>query len=242
MDRPTVICHMLTALDGKIDGQFFSAPETAPALKKYGEVREFYDCPATVYGTTTMAEGYSDGFVYDLPKSAAVFPREDYVAQSDVKRYIVSLDGEGILRWHGKYLERKGRPKAHVVEVLTEKASDSYLEYLRGFGISYIFAGEETVDCALLLRKLKTLFGIDRVLLAGGGVTNQAFAAEGLIDELSIVLAPTADGESGAASLFETGGFSSAAPMAFSLESAEVVERDTLWLRYKAKSKGGDAK
>ncbi len=233
---------MLTALDGKIDGQFFSAPETMPALKKYGEVREFYDCPATVYGTTTMAEGYADGFVYDLPESAARFPREDYIVQSDVKRYIVSLDGEGILRWHGKYLERKGRPKAHVIEVLTEQVPDSYLAYLRGFGISYIFAGEETIDCALLLRKLKALFGIDRVLLAGGGVTNQAFAAEGLIDELSIVLAPTADGESGAASLFETGGFSSAAPMAYSLESVEVVEKDTLWLRYKAKAKGGYAK
>ena len=45
------------ALDGKIDGSFFTAPETMPALRKYGEVRRFYDYPATIYGTTTMAEG-----------------------------------------------------------------------------------------------------------------------------------------------------------------------------------------
>ena len=36
------------SLDGRIDGTFFSAPETMPALRKYGEVRKFYDCPATI--------------------------------------------------------------------------------------------------------------------------------------------------------------------------------------------------
>lgn len=72
-------------------------------------------------------------------------------------------------------------------------------------------------------------------MLAGGGVTNQAFAAAGLIDELSIVLAPTADGDSGSASLFETGGFSTAAPTAYSLKAVEQIENDTLWLRYTAK-------
>ena len=235
MDRPTVICHMLMALDGRIDGSFFSAPETAPALRKYGEVRKFYDCNAVIYGTTTMAEGYADGFVSELPETDVTFPREDHLGDSDVKNYIVSLDGEGVLRWHGKYLEKKGRPKAHVIEVLTEKVSDSYLDYLHGFDISYIFAGEETIDCALLLRKLKAHLGIDRVMLAGGGITNQAFAAAGLIDELSIVLAPTADGDSGCASLFETGGFSPAVPAAFSLKSVERIENDTLWLRYTAK-------
>ena len=235
MDRPTVICHILMALDGKIDGAFFSAPETMPALRKYGEVRKFYDCPVTIYGTTTMAEGYADGFVSELPEADVTFPREDHLGDSDVKNYIVSLDGEGVLKWHGKYLEKKGRMRAHVIEVLTEKVSDRYLAYLRGFGISYLFAGKETIDCALLLQKLKTLFGIDRVLLAGGGVTNQAFAAAGLIDELSIVLAPTADGDSSAASLFETGGFSSAAPAAYTLKAVEQIENDTLWLRYTAK-------
>ena len=226
---------MLTSLDGRIDGTFFSAPETAPALRKYGEVRKFYDCPATIYGTTTMAEGYADGFVTDLPETKLTFPREDHLGDSDVKNYIVSLDGEGVLRWHGKYLEKKGRPKAHVIEVLTKKVSDRYLAYLCDLDISYIFAGDETIDCALLLRKLKALFGIDRVMLAGGGITNQAFAAAGLIDELSIVLAPTADGDSGCASLFETGGFSPAVPAAFSLEAVERIENDTLWLRYTAK-------
>lgn len=235
MDRPTVICHMLTSLDGKIDGSFFSAPETHPARQKYGECRKFYDCPATIYGTTTMAEGYADGIVSDLPESVQVYPHEDYLADSGVKNYIVSLDGEGVLKWSGNCLEKKGRPKTHVIEVLTERVSDRYLAYLRGLEISYLFAGKEAIDCALLLRKLKTLFGIDKVLLAGGGVTNWSFVAAGLVDELSIILAPTADGGSDSASLFETGGISPTVSAVFSLKAVERVESDTLWLRYIAK-------
>ena len=38
MERPFVVCHMLTSLDGKIDGTFFGVPETVPAIKAYGEL------------------------------------------------------------------------------------------------------------------------------------------------------------------------------------------------------------
>ena len=56
-----VICHMLASLDGKIDGDFFSMPESAPAIEAYGKLRGFYKCQATLYGTTTMLGGYADG-------------------------------------------------------------------------------------------------------------------------------------------------------------------------------------
>ena len=34
MDRPFVVCHILTSLDGKIDEAFFGAPETAPSPRQ----------------------------------------------------------------------------------------------------------------------------------------------------------------------------------------------------------------
>ena len=67
---------------------------------------------------------------------------------------------------------------------------------------------------------------------SGGGETNQSFAAAGLIDELSLVISPTADGDSGSASLFETGGFSAPSPKAYRLKAVEQIEKDTLWIRY----------
>ena len=232
MERPYVICHILTALDGKIDGEFFAMPETLPALKKYGEIRRIYDCKATIYGTTTIAEGYSDGYLAEQMICEKVYPREDFIADNSAENYIISLDPRGVLKWGGGYLEKKNRPKAHIVEVLTDGVADGYIGYLRGLGVSYIFAGNDAVDCELLLKKLNTLLGLERVMLAGGGVTNQSFAAAGMIDELSLVIAPTADGDSGSASLFETGGFSAPSPKAYKLKAAEQIENDTLWIRY----------
>lgn len=48
MNRPYVICHMLTSLDGKIDGAYMSAPECAPALTAYGNLRGVFRCQATL--------------------------------------------------------------------------------------------------------------------------------------------------------------------------------------------------
>lgn len=234
MDRPRVICHMLMSLDGKIDGRYFSMPETRPGFKKYGELRGFYGCPAAIYGTTTAAEGYADGTVFasDLPEKCAEAPGPVYVGESGAENYIIAMDPEGKLKWSGKTVEKKGRPRAHVIEALTERASASYIAYLQSLGISYVIAGEKQIDCELLLRKLKEHFGIDSILLAGGGITNWTFVSRGLVDELSIVLVPMADGDSKAASLFETGDLAPAIPKAFALKAVEVIENDTLWLRY----------
>lgn len=232
-EKPYTICHMLTSLDGKIDGDFFSASECMTASQQFSKVRTIYDCSATLYGTTTMEGGYSDGWIGELPKGDPVYPREDYIAESDVQHYIVSLDPQGVLAFSGKYLEKKNRPKAHIIEVLTKQVSDAYIAYLRSLDISYIFAGEKQFDCKLLLEKLKRLFGISKLMISGGGLTNWSFVQENLIDELSLVIAPVADGSRETASIFEKADFlPHRPPAAFTLKSVEQIDGDILWLRY----------
>lgn len=236
MEKPFVVCHMFTSLDGKIDGAYMTDPRAVPARETYGKLRGFYDCQATLYGTTTMAGGFSFGLAPKLSKAGTAYPKEDYVASSDVANYIVSVDPEGILGWNSKYLELKGRPKAHVIQVLTEKVSQAYLAYLHKFDISYIFAGKDQLDCSLLLYKLKTLFHIDRLMIAGGGTINWSFAQEDLIDELSLVIAPVADGNTSSVSIFERmESFPQRSPAAFSLKAVERVDGDGVWLRYALK-------
>lgn len=199
-----MVCHMLASLDGKIDGAFFGAPQTAPALQVYGELRGFYSCQATLYGTTTMLGGYADGKVSPLSANGKGLPKEDWVnpAGKEMGRFIIAVDPAGELAYSGPTLEKKGRPAAHVIEALTQQqASPAYLAYLQEKGVSYLFAGEERLDCALLLQKLYRLFGIDKLMLAGGGIVNGSFLAAGLVDEFSLVVAPVADGGSGVAPL-----------------------------------------
>ena len=229
-----VVCHMCTSLDGKIDGAFFGMPQTAPALRAYGDIRGYYGCSATLYGTTTMLGGYADGSAPALPEGGEAFPLEDWVNEAgrSLKNFIVSVDPQGGLGFSSNTLEKKGRPAAYVIEALTKQVAPAYLAYLRRLGISYVFAGESRLNCALLLEKLQARFGIDRLMIAGGGIINESFLQEELIDELSIVIAPVADGGDGV-SIFERARFLPLhAPVAFSLREAKPLEGDALWLRY----------
>lgn len=58
-----------------------------------------------------------------------------------------------------------------------------------------------------MLEKLYKSFGIERLLAAGGGLMNWSLIREDLIDELSIVIAPAADGNSSTATIFEKADF-----------------------------------
>ena len=61
---------------------------------------------------------------------------------------------------------------AHVLEVLTEKASNAYKAMLRKLNISYVIVGKDELDYKLLMEKLYHKFNIKTLMLGGGGVLN----------------------------------------------------------------------
>lgn len=70
-------------------------------------------------------------------------------------------------------------------------------------------------------------------MIAGGGVINWSFLQEGIIDEVSIVIAPIADGGTTSVSIFERADFMPLhSPVAFSLKEVQVFDGNVLWLRY----------
>lgn len=110
-----VVCHMLASLDGKIDGAFFGAKEAAPALKAYGDLRGFYGCQATLYGTTTMLGGYADGRVNSLPAEGNPLPKEDWVNVKGrgMGNFIVSVDPKGELAFSSHFRKEGAGPSPH---------------------------------------------------------------------------------------------------------------------------------
>ncbi|MGN1398931.1 MAG: dihydrofolate reductase family protein [Erysipelotrichaceae bacterium] len=233
MSKPYVICHMLTSLDGKIDGDFFQTDQGAMAVSQFAKIRRFYNCSATLYGTTTMLGSYSAGLVNLENEDDSDLLHKDYLAQSEVNNYLISIDPKGTLAFDSKYIAKKNRAKAAIVEVLTEQVSNRYLSYLRKKDISYLFAGKQQLDCHLLLEKLNNYFGIEKLLISGGGLINWSFMQENLIDEVSIVIAPVADGNRTSVSIFEKADFlSERKPATFSLKEVQQTEGDVLWLRY----------
>ena len=80
---------------------------------------------------------------------------------------------------------------------------------------------------------LHSEFGVERMAVVGGGHINGGFLADGLIDEVSLLLAPGIDGRRGQTALFDGIADMGRGPVKLSLQSVEQFENDTLWIRYK---------
>ena len=153
MDRPYIVCHILSALDGKIAGEFAGLSVTRAASEEYARIRMAYHAEAWLYGTTTTKEftGYRKP---DWKPAYADIPEGDYIAETDLGFYYVSLDTEGEIGWESGVFQMPGRPDAHVIEILTENTPMQHRAYLREKGVSYIIAGADTLDCKKAVRKL----------------------------------------------------------------------------------------
>lgn len=231
-NRPYVICHMISSIDGKIDGEFFGMPELGPVLAVSHKIRAEYGCKAVLNGAVTAAEIYADEFRKSSKQTKEHFPREDMAVKTDLDEFAIAVDTEGRLNWSKGYVERRGT-KAHVIVVLTENVGDDYIAELRERRISYLFAGKEELEIPLMLQKLRSVFGIEKLLISGGGVLNWSFLQAGCIDEFSLVVAPITDGMTNTASLFERSPYlSENVPKVFSLADVKKLPGDGVWLRY----------
>jgi riboflavin biosynthesis pyrimidine reductase len=239
LERPYIICHMLTSLDGKIIGDYLKVERAAYFTDEYEKIHGWYGCKAWMCGRVTMEEHFTFGNKLDFEQeNIETIPRIDYVANKDAKTYVIAVDPSGKLGWTENSLApwNEHRTEDHIVEVLTEQVSDAYLAHLKKIGISYIFGGKERLNFSLVVEKLKKLFSIDKLMLEGGGFLNGSFLNEGLIDELSLVLVPFADGASNSVTLFETSSYlNNTQPVNFFLKDIEKLDDGGLWIKYVTK-------
>ena len=229
--RPYVICHILSSLDGKINGPFMGTEPVAALGAEYGKCRQQMNADAWLYGTTTTKEFLN--FRKPILKDVCEVPEGDFIADDRAELYFISVDADGEIGWESGTFSNKGRAPAHVVEVLTGSASAAYKGYLRERGVSYIIAGGESLDCRLAMEKLYGLFHIEKVLICGGGIVNWSFLHAGVVDELSLFLAPVTDGSSGAASIFtQVPSLTEGKPVEFELKDIERIGNGGLHLTY----------
>ena len=229
--KPYLICHMICTIDGKIidnrwpinGDEIFES--SAAMIKSDG----------WIVGRRTM-EWYSSRKLRRKRRGRFTIPKTDFIGEHTQKTYAVVIDPSGKLNWDVNYVDTE-----HVIEILTEKVSGEYLDHLRSRNVSYIFAGKSNIDLRLMLDKLRRLFGIKRLTVQGGGITNGAFLNAGLLDEISLVIAPVADGEVGVSSVFD---INQKRKEAFSLKfkSARRYRKDFMWLKFAVENKSGPMK
>ena len=155
MNRPYIVCHMLTSLDGKITGPYMKTKAVKGASDEYERINASYRSQGWLCGRVTTDENFTHYRKPALDESVPAVPEGDYVAVADAAMHYVSVDPSGRLGWETNSLRYEDRPVAHVVEVLTEKASNAYRAFLRRMGISYIIAGKDQLDCKVAAEKLR---------------------------------------------------------------------------------------
>lgn len=224
--KPHVIMHMGTSIDARI------VPHDWPGLDSFGDIYERLhrdlNGDAWIVGRVTMAE-FGKGEP-NPARATEAYPRTTWIAPGARQgenscKYAVAIDQNA--RLHLNLNRANGDA---IVVVLTEAASDDHLAELRRDGISYLFAGATELDLPLALERLNADFGIGRLLLEGGGGINGSFLAAGLIDEISVMLLPVADGSTPAPTLFD--GPADAPARRLKLQAVDRLEGDILHLRY----------
>jgi riboflavin biosynthesis pyrimidine reductase len=228
-ERPYVVCHMVPSVDGRIVIGGWKLPGTL--LSEYERTAATFDADAWIIGRVSM-EPYAGRARIPARAPRARLPRTDFVARADAPSYAIAIDPSGKLRWESAAIDGE-----HVVAVLSGRVPDRYLAFLRSKGVSYLFGGSTRIDVPAVLRKLRSRFGIRKLLLEGGGKINGSFLAADAIDELSLLVAPVADGGVGTPTLFDAG---EGARPARHLRLLSVKRRrgGLLWVRYAVGRRG----
>ncbi len=225
MKRPYVICHMTTTVDGKIKPTLW--PKDTNIHRLYESCHKKLKGDGWIIGRTSM-QGFSSSKI-KLPKTKGTIIKRDFVGDLQAQSFAIVIDRAGKCLWDSNSITGD-----HVIEILSENVSNSYLEHLQQKKVSYIFAGKKEIDLSVALKKLKSLFGIKRLLLEGGGIINGSFLKSKLIDELSQLVMPYADGSTETPTLFDVEkGYTKRPITKMKLASVKRLEGGVLWLRYK---------
>lgn len=223
--KPHVTVHMIASVDGRIRTSRWSPFE---GRGEYEKVHDLLAGDAWMCGRVTMG-GYARGEAY--PAGGEALPRTDHVARHDASGFAVALDPSGKLCWGRDSIDGD-----HIVVVLGDEVPDHHLAGLRRDGVSYVFGGRGGIDLPRVLETLNRDFGIRRLVVEGGGRINGSLLKAGLVDELSLLLAPAVDGLAGGPALFDydgDAGDETPKGLRLSLAASQPREGGVMWLRYR---------
>jgi len=225
--RPRVICHMAASIDGRIVVDGWPAPASEAVRRHYEQIHASYETEGWICGRVTMEpmakRVRSDA---EVGREHRGGPRDDFRAPGDFDSFAFAVDPSGRLAWESSDISGD-----HIVAILSNRVSDEYLASLREHGVSYLLAGSRDVDLATALEKIGARFGVRTLMLEGGGRINGAMLRAGLVDEVSLVMAPVADGRMGTPAVFD--GEGDVMPHRLTLETVEQRGDGFLWLRYR---------
>lgn len=232
MQRPRIVCHGFTSIDGRIHPDRWTQPAigTRPNVVTLTDRQTILamhaDGMVTGIDTVAGAHGIAIGrSLTDVPGEAANF----FIKRLERPLCIVH-DPRAMLR-----LSTNRYEDGQIILIVARDAHADYLEQARLARVSYVFAGDDGMDLAAAMQAIHTHYGSSLLVLRADGKTNSAFMAAGLVDQVSVLVFPGLDATSGEGSLFESAvGAGPAAARGKSLlhVSTQTLDGGIVWLRY----------
>ena len=221
----------MSSVDGRLLNSRWTEPfDGTPAselLHVYAAVGRELGTDAWMFGKNTLRAVFSYKFAVSgrpvQPDTPAVF-----VGERRSERMFIVADPDADIFFTSSSLRGD-----NILVIVGRNATEEYLSHLRERRISYVIVDAAT-DLRAGLEAVGREFGI-RSVSVQGGILNGALLADGLVDELSLVVYPGIDGLSGVPSIFEYIGGTTDRPaggQSLQLLSAEQREHGVMWLRY----------
>ena len=222
MERPYIICHMMTSVDGRID---CAMTEQLPGVSEYYDTLDALIAPSRVSGRVTaqlemaLPGEFRAENVEPLRQTA-------FFKAAEADGYEIVMDTRGTLLW-----QEDAASERPLLIVTSEAVSGAYLRYLEENHISWIACGKETIDLPRVCGILAEQFGVKRMAVVGGGHINAGFLAAGLLDEVSVLVGAGIDGRGGMTAVFD--GLPADRPVTpLKLSEVKPFASGAVWLRY----------
>jgi len=224
---PHVVIHNAISVDGGLDWLVPEWPHFNEFLGTYyGKVAVFEE-DASLCGTETILKAleWGEDVVEDQP--AEPFRPEP----GDTRPLLVIPDSRGRVRiW--RWLLRQPYWRAGVA-LCSASTPQDYLEYMEGQGIDYVIAGDTHVDLEAALEEVNARFGVRRMRVDSGGTLNGILLRAGLVNEVSLMIAPVLAGGESVVPFFRAPKLEGVEGLIdMKLMHIERLDDDVLWVRY----------
>ena len=222
----------MSSVDGRLLNDRWTEPyDGTPAsalLQVYASIGRELGTDAWMFGKNTIRAIFPYKWSIDGHTVPSDYPAV-FIGERHSERIFIVADPEADIYFTSSVLRGD-----NILVIVGRNATEEYLTHLREKRISYLIVNDAT-DLREGLEAVGREFGIRSVSVQGGGILNGALLADGLIDELSLVVYPGIDGLSGIPSIFEYMGGATEYPaqgQRLQLLSASQREYGVMWMRY----------
>ena len=222
MNKPYIICHMMTSIDGRIDCAMTAKLD---GVDEYYKTLDELHVDATLSGRVTAELEMALAGKFDV-KNYQPLGKESFAKKIDADCYEIVVDTNGTLLWN----DDSAYDTPHLI-IMSEKVSTEYIAYLDAKNISYITCGKNSIDLPRAMEILFENFNVKRLAVVGGPTINGAFLDAGLLDEVSILIGLGIDARKGMQGAID-GLPMDREPFKVKLENVKTFDSGAVWLRY----------